>query len=87
MEAIAGLNLSQRQQRRWLAILGALMERNRLNQPFSADELAGLSAFVTMEGDGEAESETQRVIRTLHDMAAHGVLEQTTLLSASYNFV
>ncbi|MGD9949902.1 MAG: RecQ family ATP-dependent DNA helicase [Desulfobulbus sp.] len=81
-EKIAGLNLSRRQQQRWLAILGALMERNRLNQAFSADELAGLSAFATMEGDSDTESETQRVIRTLHDMANQGLLEQTTLLSA-----
>ncbi|MDD2465209.1 MAG: RecQ family ATP-dependent DNA helicase [Desulfobulbus sp.] len=81
-EKIAGLDLSGRQQQRWLAILGALMERTRLNQPFSADELAGLSAFATTDRDSETESETQRVIRTLHDMAAHGVLEQTTLLSA-----
>ena len=81
-EKIGGLDLSSRQQQRWMAILRALMERSGLNQPFSADELAGLSAFAPMEGDSETESETQRVIRTLHDMAAHGVLEQTTLLSA-----
>jgi len=85
-EKIGGLNLSSRQQQRWMAILRALMERSRLNQPFSADELAGLSAFANMEGDSETESETQRVIRTLHDMAAHGVLEQTTLLSAYIRF-
>ena len=82
VERIADLNLSRRQQQRWLAILGALMERNRLNQAFSADELAGLSAFATMKGDIETESETQRVIRTLHDMATQGILEKTTLLSA-----
>ena len=81
-EKIAGLGLSARQQQRWLAILRALMERDRLNQPFSADELAGLSAFATMEGDLETESETQRVIRTLHDMATQGILEKVTLLSA-----
>jgi ATP-dependent DNA helicase RecQ len=81
-EKIAGLHLSRRQQQRWMAILSALMERSRLNQAFSADELAGLSAFATTEGDSETESETQRVIRTLHDMAGQGILEQTTLLSA-----
>jgi len=36
-----------------------------LNQVFSAEELAGLSAFAAMVGDIETESETQRVIRTL----------------------
>nr|WP_321466165.1 RecQ family ATP-dependent DNA helicase [uncultured Desulfobulbus sp.] len=81
-EKIGTLNLPQRQQQRWLAILAALMERSRLNQPFSADELAGLSAFATMEGDRESESESQRVIRTLHDMAAQGLLQHTTMLSA-----
>ena len=81
-EGIAARNLSQRQQHRWLAIIQALMERSRLNQPFSADELAELSAFTAMEGDADTESETQRVIRTLHDMSAQGMLEQTTLLSA-----
>ena len=82
VEKIAGLDLSQRQRQRWLAVLGALMERNRLNQPFSADELAGLGSFATMQGDLETETETQRVIRTLHDMAAQGLLEKTTILSA-----
>ena len=81
-EKIAGLDLSARQQQRWLAIFRALMERDRLNQPFSADELAGLAAFATLEGDLETETETQRVIRTLHDMATQGILEKFTLLSA-----
>ncbi len=79
---IASLNLSQRQQQRWLAILSALMERSRVNQPFSADELAGLSAFAPLPGDADTETETQRVIRTLHDMSNQGILEQITLLSA-----
>lgn len=79
---IANLNLSRRQQQRWLAILGVLMERSRVNQPFSADELAGLAAFAPMQGDADTETETQRVIRTLHDMSNQGILEQTTLLSA-----
>lgn len=81
-EKISSLNLSARQRQRWLAILGALMERNRLNQAFSADDLAGLSAFANQEGDIETELETQRVIRTLHDMATQGILEKITLLSA-----
>jgi ATP-dependent DNA helicase RecQ len=81
-EKISALNLSERQKKRWLAILGALMERNRLNQAFSADELAGLSAFAPQQGDNLKELETQRVIRTLHDMSAQGILEKLTLLSA-----
>ncbi|MFH0782320.1 MAG: RecQ family ATP-dependent DNA helicase [Pseudomonadota bacterium] len=78
---IADLHLSARQQKRWLAILGALMER-RANQAFSADELAGLSAFAATEDDMATETETQRVIRTLHDMAEQGLLVKETLLSA-----
>ncbi len=78
---IAELNLSARQQKRWLAILAALMER-RPNQAFSADELAGLSAFSATEDDSVNETETQRVIRTLHDMAEQGLLVKETLLTA-----
>lgn len=86
VEKIAQLGLSDRQQKRWMGILAVLMERNRLNQSFSADELAGLSAFATTEDDLKTESETERVIRTLHDMAEQGVLEKKTLLSAYVRF-
>lgn len=79
---IAGLDLSQCQQQRWLAILGALMERSRVNQPFSSDELAGLAPFAPVGDEAATETETQRVIRTLHDMSNQGILEQITLLSA-----
>ncbi|MBU1568668.1 MAG: RecQ family ATP-dependent DNA helicase [Proteobacteria bacterium] len=82
---IAALNLSARQQKRWLAILSALMER-RPNQAFSADELAGLSAFSSTENDSANETETQRVIRTLHDMAEQGLLVKETLLTAYLRF-
>jgi ATP-dependent DNA helicase RecQ len=78
---IAGLNLSARQQQRWLAILAALMERQE-NKSFSADELASLSAFATTEQDPEDGTETQRVIRTLHDMAEQGLLTKETVLTA-----
>ena len=76
------MDLSARQQQRWLAILGELMVRDRENRPFSADELASLAPFATMKGDLQTETETQRVIRTLHDMASQGILEKFTLLSA-----
>jgi ATP-dependent DNA helicase RecQ len=81
-ERIASMDLSARQQQRWLAILGELMVRDRENRPFSADELASLAPFATMQGDLQSETETQRVIRTLHDMAGQGILEKFTLLSA-----
>ncbi|MBM9612974.1 RecQ family ATP-dependent DNA helicase [Desulfobulbus rhabdoformis] len=81
-EALAKLDLSARRQDQWLAILEALMERGRPNQSFSADELAGLQAFAPMDEEGDTVSATQRVIRTLHDMATVGMLEQKMLLSA-----
>ncbi len=80
-EKMAKLNLSQRQQARWLAILAVLMER-RPNQAFSADELAGQAAFATTPEDPANETETLRVIRTLNDMAEQGLLSKETILSA-----
>ena len=80
-DRIAHLNLSKRQQERWFSILEVLMERKK-KEGFSADELAGLSPFSAAEGDGPYETETQRVIQTLHDMAEQGILSKETTLSA-----
>lgn len=80
-EKIAGLNLSARQQKRWLAILQALMEK-RASQGFSADELAGISAFASTQEDSENETETQRVLKTLNDMAEQGLLTKEMTLTA-----
>ncbi len=80
-EKIAQLNLSARQQQRWLAILQALMEKNA-SQGFSADELAGLSAFASTVEDIEYETETQRVLKTLNDMAEQGLLTKEMTLTA-----
>ncbi len=78
---IAGFNLSKRQQERWLAILGALME-TKGDDSFSADELASLSPFAKAEEDGLYDTETQRVLRTLHDMTERGLLSKETTLTA-----
>ena len=78
---IETLNLSQRQCERWLAILQKLMEKSA-GGGFSADELASLSSFATAEGDAIYETETQRVLRTLHDMAEQGFLSKETTLTA-----
>ena len=80
-EKIKDLNLSQRQQKRWLSILGALIETPP-TQGFSADDLAGLASFARIDSDPERETETQRVLRTLNDMADQGLLSKETLLSA-----
>jgi ATP-dependent DNA helicase RecQ len=80
-EKIETLGLSKRQQKRWLAILAALME-SRPSQGFSADDLAYLTSFARTSDDPESETETQRVLRTLNDMAKQGLLSKETILSA-----
>ncbi|MEE4240761.1 MAG: RecQ family ATP-dependent DNA helicase [Desulfopila sp.] len=80
-ERIAELNLSRRQQERWLAIMQLLMER-RSSKGFSADEIASLTSFGSQKDDPETETEAQRVIRTLDDMAQQGLLAKETTLSA-----
>jgi len=78
---IRTLNLSQRQQERWLDILATLINKPA-NQGFSADELAAGSAFAATGDDPPLETETRRVIRTLHDMAEQGLMTKETTLSA-----
>ena len=80
-EKIAKLDLSTPQQQRWLAILRALMEQNT-NKGFSADELATLSSFASSDNDLKNQTESQRVIRTLHDMAKEGLLSKETTFTA-----
>ena len=80
-EKIAHLDLSARQQERWLAILSALMEDQR-QDGFSADELARLSPFAADPIDRKGETETQRVIKTLQAMEEHDLLSKETSLSA-----
>ena len=78
---IEELNLSRRQRERWLAILQKLMEKSARGG-FSADELASLPSFATAEGDAIYETETQRVLRTLQDMADQRLLSKETTLTA-----
>ena len=81
-EKIDALDLSKRQQERWISILTAIMEIRTPNRGFSADELAGHSSFAKTEHDLDNETESQRVIRTLHDMAEQGLLNKETTLTA-----
>ncbi len=81
-EKINALNLSKRQQQRWLAILSAIMEDSTPSRGFSADDLASHLSFQKSEDDPEKETETQRVLRTLQDMAAQGLLNKETALTA-----
>jgi len=80
-EKIAQLDLSARQQERWLGIMQALLEQ-RDNKGFSADQLASISAFSSTEEDIDNETETQRVIKTLNDMAEQGLLSKEMTLTA-----
>ncbi len=80
-EKIEPLGLSKRQRQRWLDILAALMEIPP-DKGFSADDLAGLGSFARTNADSDQETETQRVLRTLEDMAAQGLLSKETILSA-----
>ncbi|HHJ81254.1 MAG TPA: RecQ family ATP-dependent DNA helicase, partial [Candidatus Tenderia electrophaga] len=78
---IKTLDLSSRQQERWQAILAALIEQGD-KHGFSADELASLAQFASSAGDPARQSETERVIRTLDDMAREGLISKETTLSA-----
>ena len=82
---IEKLGLSQRQQQRWLAILDALFNA-KSDEGFSADELALLGAFSADKNDQNTgkinETASQRVIRTLYDMAKAGLIQKSLLLTA-----
>ncbi len=80
-ERMTALDLSKRQQKRWMAILQLLMERNT-GRGFSADDIASLTSFGRLKDDPETETEAQRVIRTLDDMSRKGLLAKETMLSA-----
>ena len=82
---VAKLNLSKRQQKRWMAIMELLMERSS-SKGFSADEIASLTSFGKHKDDPDTETEAQRVIRTLDDMAREGLLVKETTLSAYIRF-
>lgn len=81
-EKIETLNLPRRQQERWLSIIATITENRAPGRGFSADELASHSSFTKTENDAENETESQRVIRTLQDMAEHGLLNKETSLTA-----
>ena len=81
-EKIDSLDLSKRQQERWMSILAAIMENRTPNRGFSADDLASHSSFQKTEHESDNETESQRVIRTLQDMAEQGLLNKETTLTA-----
>ena len=85
-QRIAALDLSMAQQRRWLSILQAFMNADS-ERGLSADELAELPALKGNRGlekhkGARQESETLRILRTLHDMANAGLIKQGLQLTA-----
>jgi len=84
-QKIAKLKLSERQQKRWLAILDALFNADS-DEGFSADELAQLAEFAKESNEEEqsprTETASQRVIRTLYDMSQAGIIQKNLLLTA-----
>ncbi len=79
---IEKLDLSQRQQKRWLAILETLFNAEA-DEGFSADELALLCEFAPLADEDKADSTaSQRGLRPLYDMAEQGLIKKQLLLSA-----
>lgn len=80
-QKIGQLNLSERQQKRWLSILDALFNADS-DEGFSADELALSGEFAPADDEEQRISASQRVIRTLYDMSEQGLIQKNLLLTA-----
>ncbi len=82
---IEKLGLSADRKAQWLAILEALINADP-DEGFSADALAELSAFRRSPQShapaGEDETDSRRVLRTLHEMAEAGLIRKTLVMSA-----
>ena len=80
-QKIAELNLPHHQQRRWLAILETLFNADS-DDGFSADQLALMTEFSAENDKEKILTASQRVIRTLYDMAKRGIIQKNLLLTA-----
>jgi ATP-dependent DNA helicase RecQ len=86
-EKIARLGLPALTRRRWLAVLAALMNADP-DEGMSADELAELPEFVEPTpnddetGTPHRETDSQRVLKTLNDMAEAGLIKRDLMLTA-----
>ena len=84
-EKIAPIHLSEKQKKRWLAVLQALFNA-RKDEGMSADELAELPEFKTDERESSSSDintgDTLRVLRVLHEMTEAGLIKQGILLNA-----
>ncbi|CAG1021455.1 partial ATP-dependent DNA helicase RecQ, partial [Patescibacteria group bacterium] len=85
-QKIQRLNLSKRQQARWLAILRELFAADDTDG-FNADDLALLSEFADDEQSNPKKLTTsQQVIITLYDMANAGLIKSDLLLTAHIRY-
>ena len=86
-EKISKLDLPIVTKRRWMAVLSALMNADP-DEGLSADELAELPEFIDPpkqdeEGNSRYQiSDSQRILKTLNDMAEAGLIKRDLLLTA-----
>ncbi len=86
-EKISSLNLPVLTKRRWMAILTALMNANP-DEGLSADQLAELPEFIdppeqVAEGGHQIRmADSQRILKTMNDMAEAGLIKRDLLLTA-----
>lgn len=88
-EKVARLDLPALTKRRWLAVLSALMNANP-DEGLSADKLAELPEFIepaqqnagTGTGNPHRETDSQRILKTLNDMAEAGLIKRDLMLTA-----
>ncbi|WP_020677321.1 RecQ family ATP-dependent DNA helicase [Geopsychrobacter electrodiphilus] len=87
-EKISALNLPALTKRRWFAVLAALMNANP-DEGLSADKLAELPEFLDEpipDAEGkkslQENSDSQRILQTLNDMAEAGLIKRDLLLTA-----
>ncbi|GBE13342.1 ATP-dependent DNA helicase RecQ [bacterium BMS3Abin13] len=78
-DKIRRLHLSAGQEQRWLLLLETLINAGK-DQSFSADQLA--EQLPPLAESARPEDATRLVLRTLHDMAAAGLIRTTLMLSA-----
>jgi len=78
-DTIRRLHLSAGQEQRWLLLVKALINADK-DQSFSADQLAEL--LPPLPEPATPQDAGRLVLRTLHDMAAAGLIRSTLMLSA-----
>jgi len=83
-QKISGYHVSELTQQRWMAILEALINSDP-DEGLSADDLAELPAFIEDPqpvDETQRLSDSQRILKTLNDMAEAGLIKRDLLLTA-----